>query len=111
MAHMIKQLLTRFDQHYQRLTGMPYPVCGKDAKLMSDLVSVYGEERLGQLIDHFFAMTDPFIAQAGWSVGVFRGCLPKVIASMQRVSTQPRVMSDGAQTVFQALLGEPESIQ
>lgn len=108
MHHPIKQILSQFDQHYQRLTGLPYPVSGKDAKLMADLLKVYGEDRLAQLVDHFFQMSDPFIAQAGWSVGVFRGCLPKVITSMQQVRTTG--LSDGAQTVFRALLSG-ESVQ
>lgn len=93
-AHPIKGVLTFFDTEYQRVVGTRYPINrGKDTKLVKDLLAIYSEPQLRTFIAAFFEMDDEFIAEAGHSLGVFRACLPKVIAYLKRGS-QPQAPSN-----------------
>lgn len=86
--HVIKDLLTHFDDCYLARWGFKYLFSGKDAKLMKDLLAVYSPEDIKAFMTAFFASHDEFIQGTGFSLGAFRACLPKVIASM--VSNKPR---------------------
>jgi len=79
-VHVIKDLLTTFDVHYKRKLGVRYPVNGgKDSKLVKDLLGLYSQVELESFISAYFLMEDPFFRETGYSLGCFRGCLPKVI--------------------------------
>jgi len=87
-----KSLLTIFDTLYQSKTGARYPVNpGKDGALLKGLRAIYSDEDIARYMQAFFAIEDDFIAQSGYSIGAFRGCLPKVIAFANR---KPRVAKD-----------------
>jgi hypothetical protein len=80
-----RELLTHFDGLYQSKVGAKYPVNGgKDGKLLKDLRAIYSDADITRFMDAFFKMDDPFFAEAGWSLGCFRSCLPKVIAYVNR---------------------------
>lgn len=82
---MSKALLTIFDGLYQARVGARYPVHpGKDGKLLKDLRAIYSDEDIARYMQAFFAIEDDFIEQSGYSIGCFRGCLPKVIAFANR---------------------------
>src|SRR5690349_2609840 len=86
--HAIKDLLTFFDGLYLEKWGFKYLFSGKDAKLMKDLLAVYSPEDIKAFLEAFFASHDEFIQNSGYSLSVFRGCLPKVIASV--AAAKPR---------------------
>ena len=93
-ANPIKELASFFDARYQQHTGTRYPFNGgKDGKLLKDLREIYSDEQIRTFMAAFFTLDDPFIEQAGYSIGVFRGCLPKVIAHLAR--QQPKADSRG----------------
>lgn len=74
---------------YERAMQAKYPFSGgKDGKTIKDLLAIYSEAQLHTFIAAFFEMEDEFIQNSGYSLGVFRGCLPKVIAYVNR--GQPR---------------------
>lgn len=82
---MSKHLLTFWDEQYKAKVGARYPVNGgKDGKLLKDLRAIYSDEDITRFMSAFFEMEDPFFAEAGWSLGAFRSCLPKVIAWVNR---------------------------
>jgi hypothetical protein len=88
-AHPIRDVLAFFDAEYQRHAGTRYPVNrGKDTKLAKDLLAIYTADQLRTFIAAFFEMDDEFITTAGHSIGVFRGCLPKVIAFVRAKTTR-----------------------
>lgn len=87
--HVIKSLLSHFDALYQARWGFKYLFSGKDAKLMKDLLAVYAPEDIKLFMSAFFESHDEFIQNSGFSLSVFRACLPKVIASLQQ--SKPRV--------------------
>lgn len=79
--HPIQDLLGCFDQLYQQHNdGLRYPINGgKEAKIVQGLLEVYTVQQLKDFMAAFFEIEDDFIEQSGHSIGVFRGCLPKVI--------------------------------
>ena len=82
---MSRELLTIWDGLYTKKAGARYPVNGgKDGKLLKDLRAIYSDEDIARFMRAFFEMDDDFFAQAGWSLGCFRSCLPKVIAFVNR---------------------------
>jgi hypothetical protein len=90
-SHPIRELLTFWDTRYQEAHHHRYPFSGgKDSKMMKDLREFYSDEQIRSFMAAFFEMDDPFIEQSGHSLGVFRGCLPKVIQFIQRGPAQPK---------------------
>lgn len=84
-ANPIKDLGAFFDAQYQEHVGTRYPFNnGKDAKLIKDLRAIYSDDDIRTFMAAFFEIEDEFIEHAGYSIGVFRGCLPKVIAFISR---------------------------
>ena len=81
--HVIKDLLSHFDALYVQRWGFKYLFSGKDARLMKDLLAVYSPEDIKRFLDAFMGSHDDFIAGTGYSLSAFRGCLPKVIASLK----------------------------
>lgn len=70
---------------YQRHVGAKYPFNGgKDGSAIKWLRSIYTDEEIRAYMTAFFAIEDDFIQGSGYSLGVFRGCLPKVIAHVMR---------------------------
>jgi hypothetical protein len=52
---------------------------GKDGKLIKSLLKNYSFDRLKQLAETFFQSQDPFIQTAGYTIGVFRSQISKLI--------------------------------
>jgi len=76
-----KALLKAFDVLHQAKTGERAVIRpGKDAKLVAALCRTHGPERVRTLMEAFFASSDPFIQQAGYTVGVFHSQAGKLIA-------------------------------
>lgn len=76
-----RALLTEFDRWHRLILGVPAVIRGgKDAKLIAGLFKSHGETEVRELIAAFFESRDPFIRQAGYSVGVFISQAPKLIA-------------------------------
>lgn len=83
-------LLIEFDRlHQDRLRAPAVIQAGKDAKLLAGLCRSHGPDVVTALIADFFASRDPFIEQAGFTVGVFVSQAGKLIARRQRQA--PRV--------------------
>ena len=92
--HTIKDLLTHFDDLYLARWGFKYLFSGKDAKCMKDLLAVYKADDVKAFMSAFFASHDEFIQNSGYSLSVFRGCLPKVIAGMAHLKRERRCQYD-----------------
>ena len=81
MAHAIQALLSHYDGAFETKFGARYPgFTGKDAALAKQLLAIYTLEQLTAWVDQFFALEDEWIAQSGYSFGVFKSQLGKVIA-------------------------------
>lgn len=106
--HPIRDLLAEFDRLYQQHSGSRYPFNGgRDSKMMKDLLVMYSEPEIRSFMAAFFEMDDPFIEQSGHSLGVFRGCLPKIIRHLNGATKRP-AMSRGAAAIFRVIGGKDE---
>lgn len=86
----IKELLTFWDGLYTQHVGARYPFnAGRDSKWIKEWRAVYSDDELKTFMSAFFEIKDDFIQNSGYSLGVFRGCLPKVIQFVKRGQQQP----------------------
>lgn len=71
------------DYYYQKFRAKfgekPVIDGGKDGALMKKLVETFGETRLKELIDLFFEIDDEFIRNSGYTIGVFKSQINKLI--------------------------------
>lgn len=80
-ADLIRFWCDRYKEH----VGFAYPfAAGKDGKAIKDLRGMYSDDQLRTFMAAFFEIEDDFIQNSGYSLGVFRGCLPKVITFVAR---------------------------
>lgn len=87
MAHSIKALLSHYDAAFEQKFGARYPgFTAKDAALAKQLLALYTLEQLTGWVDQFFALEDEWIAQTGYTFGVFKSQLGKVIAQTATAS-------------------------
>lgn len=83
--HGIRELMTFWDGLYAEHVGARYPFnAGRDSKWVKEWRAVYSDEDIRTFMAAFFDMDDDFIANSGFSLGVFRGCFPKVIQHVKR---------------------------
>lgn len=79
---------------YVEHVGTKYPFNGgKDGATIKWLRGIYTDDEIRGFMTAFFEMDDPFIVDSGFSLGVFRGCLPKVIKVVQ--SAKPKTDANG----------------
>jgi len=79
------RLIRFWCDEYERRVGAKYPFQGgKDGKTVKWLLELYSDEDVRSFMSAFFEMDDDFIQNSGYGLGVFRGCLPKVIQSVKR---------------------------
>jgi len=62
----------------------PYAVGGKDFKLVSEMLKLFSTAELETMADRFFREDDKYAKKAGYTIGVFKCCLNRL------VSTKPR---------------------
>lgn len=72
-------LIDYFYQCHLRKTGNAYAVDGgKDGAIMKHLTEQLGEDEVRHRIDKFFESTEPFILEAGYTIGVFKSQVNKL---------------------------------
>lgn len=94
-----RDVLTYFDAKHREKRGLPAMFTRpKDAALAKRLLDTYDWAQITGLLDAFFAMRDDFIGKAGYSMGVFVSCLPKVIAEWDRQRAKAKRAIEVAET-------------
>jgi hypothetical protein len=89
-------LLIRFwCDTYEAHAGAKYPFSGgKDGATIKWLLSLYTIDDVKSYMVAFFEIEDEFIEQSGYSLGVFRGCLPKIIQFVRKGPARPKLHMD-----------------
>jgi hypothetical protein len=78
----VKRLIDHYFNCFVKKFGERPAIDGKkDGAIIKRLLSTYGEDKLKGLIDAFFESTDPFIRQSGYTIGVFKTQVNKLITS------------------------------
>jgi len=91
-----KELLTYFDELHKQTFHLPAAITGgKDAALIAKLCHSYPPDLIRTLMGAFFASTDPWIQQAGYTVGVFHVSVAKLIARQNQHLLPPADHSAG----------------
>lgn len=77
-----RELLKLFDECHQNRFDTPAEINGgKDAALMAGVWRKRGTEETERLIRAFFASRDSWLMQSGFSVGVFKSQIPKLLTA------------------------------
>jgi phage replication O-like protein O len=73
-----------FYSEYQTKLGEPYvPNWGKDGAIFKDLLKTIPEDKIKELIRTYFILEDPFIVNAGYTVGVFKSQINKLLTGKE----------------------------
>lgn len=84
-----RQLLTLFDELHQRRFETPAEINGaKDGAILASLCRKRGLEETERLIRAFFDMRDTWVLQRGFSVGIFKTQISKLLAA--RPAAEPQ---------------------
>lgn len=87
-----RQLLRLFDELHQARFETPAEINGaKDATLLAGIWRKRGTAETERLIRAFFALRDPWVVQHGFSVGVFKSQLPKLLVNGTNGHARARV--------------------
>ena len=83
----IREALGLFAMKFRQRFNEAAPIQpGKDGKLMKQVITTYGVERLASLMDAFFDSHDRFITDSTYSVGVFVSQIGRLIAAENQVA-------------------------
>ena len=78
-------------EQFKVKTGEPLHIIGgKDGKTVKSLLGTYDLEKLKRLWDTFLQSKDPFILQAGFSLGVFQSQINKLLTQPQGGTPTPQ---------------------
>ena len=80
--------IKKFIDHYhntflERFNEKPMIDGGKDGKIIKSLLGTYEIDLLKELLDKFFNSTDEFILRSGYTIGVFKSQINKLIAGLK----------------------------
>lgn len=85
-----RELLTLFDElHQQRFESKAEINGAKDAQILAALCRKRGAEEVERLIRAFFELRDPWVLERGFSVGIFKTQIPKLLAKKPRRDAVP----------------------
>lgn len=77
-----KELFTLFDELHKKRFGSKAAIDGaKDGAILSKLCRERGVDEVKRLIGSFFDLRDPWVEERGFSVGMFKSQIPKLLAN------------------------------
>jgi uncharacterized protein YdaU (DUF1376 family) len=83
-----RELLTLFSELHQKRFGTPAEISGKkDGAILAAMFRQRGLEETRRLVAAFFELRDPWVQERGFSVGVFKTQIAKLLA--KRPARQP----------------------
>jgi hypothetical protein len=105
----MREVFTRYEALFAAAYegARPQITRGKDPALVKQLLVRHGQARVLELLEVFFRSEDPFIRQAGHSLGVLSSCWNKLAAEARR----PRPGGGGAgdrRRISEAWKDQPE---
>ena len=80
----VRQFMEWYCAKFKETTGHPYSVSGKDFKLVSEMFKLFSLGELKKLGERFFREPDQFVKRAGYTVGVFRMMLNRLVSVGER---------------------------
>ena len=87
----VQQLLKTYDEMYHGALGESAPIVwGRDGKLAKELLATYPYAKLAKWLRDFFASTDRFIREGGFTFPSFHYNLGKLIAAESHVQASEK---------------------
>lgn len=81
----VKRMIDHYHALFVEKFGEKPAINGKkDGSLLQKLLDTYGEEKLKGLLNAFFVSHDPFIQASGYTIGVFKSQVNKLLTGQQR---------------------------
>jgi hypothetical protein len=71
-------------ERFKQETKRPYLVGGKDFKLVAEMLKLFSLDELKKIGDRFFREPDQFVKKAGYTVGVFKTMLNRLVSVSER---------------------------
>jgi hypothetical protein len=90
-----KPVLAYYQKKFQaKFNESPIIDYGKDGALIKSLLSTYGEDKLKGLIDVFFESDDQFIKSSGYTIGVFKTVINKLLINNKSLKDKAAIQDD-----------------
>lgn len=80
----VKAFMDWYCERFKQETKKPYSVGGKDFKLASEMLRLFSLEELEKMADRFFREPDQFVKKAGFTIGVFKTMLNRLVSVKER---------------------------
>ncbi len=81
----VTELLTNWGKAFEYKTGLPGCInWGKDGKIIKELLKIYEYNTLRGLAIMFWRSTDKFILNSGYTIGVFKSQIQKLIIDLKK---------------------------
>lgn len=84
-----KEFLEYFGSEWSKWIGGGeiYPCnYGKDGSIIKGLLKTYGFEKLSALAARFFSLDDDWVRERGYTIGLFKSQIPKLLAGRKKTS-------------------------
>lgn len=85
-----QNLTSRYVKGYEQRHGEKPAVEPRDGKTLKEMATQFGEELVAQRLDAYLAWDDPFVADAGWPVYLFRRCWNRLAQQVLKTQRQQR---------------------
>lgn len=80
----VKEFVSWYCDRFKQETKKPYSVGGKDFRLVSEMLKLFSLEELKKLGDRFFREPDQYVKKAGYTIGVFKTMLNRLVSIKER---------------------------
>jgi len=80
----VKLFVEWYCNRFKEQTKHPYSVGGKDFKLIADMLKLFSIDELKKLGERFFREPDQYVKKAGFTVGIFKVTLNRLVGTKER---------------------------
>lgn len=104
---ILREVTDYFCSLFLECTGNKYDFTQKDGVLFAKLIKTYQVEKTKQMIEMFFQSNDKFIQEAGYTVGVFKSQVNKLLSKEYRpIDNRSQIDRDNDELLKQTILRE-----
>ena len=80
----VKGFVEWYCAEFKKKTNSSYSVGGKDFKLVAEMLKIFSISELQKLASRFFREEDKWVKKAGFTVGVFKTMLNRLVSTSER---------------------------
>jgi hypothetical protein len=80
----VKAFMEWYCERFKNETKRPYTVGGKDFKLVAEMLKLFSMDELKKLCERFFREPDQYVKRAGYTVGIFKTTINRLVSTNER---------------------------